>query len=76
MTTIGPSFLNGSLPFLQVMRTCIKAWMGLKFGQIPPLTTELADLELLKLMSTRFLVAIDPILFKLAGYEGMQTILD
>ena len=70
MTTIGPSFLNGSLPFLQVMRTCIKAWMSLKFGRIPPLTTELADLERLKIdVSTRFFGCIYPIIFKLAGYR-------
>ena len=35
-------FLNGSFSYLQVTRTCIKALMGLNFGQIPPLTSELA----------------------------------
>ena len=31
------------------MRTYIKAYMSLNFGQIPPLTTELAALERLKI---------------------------
>ena len=44
----GPSFLIGFSSFLQVMRTCIKAWMSLNFGKIPPQTTELAALERLK----------------------------
>ena len=48
MTTPFPSFLDGSSSFLQVMRTTIKAWMSLSFGQIPSLTTELAALERLK----------------------------
>ena len=37
-----------SFLYLHVMRTCIKAWISLHFGQIPPLTTELASLEHLK----------------------------
>ena len=58
------------------MRTCIKAWMCLNLGQIPPLTTELAALERLKHRRHHFFsVAIDPILFKLAGNEGMHNIL-
>ena len=63
--------------YLQVMRKCIKAWMSLNFGQIPPLTMELAALERLKHRSHHFFsVAIDPILFKLAGNEDMHNILD
>ena len=42
------SFLIGSSSFLQVTRTTIKAWMSSNFGGIPPLTSELAALELLK----------------------------
>ena len=57
------------------MRTCIKAWMSL--GQIPPLTLELAALERLKNRRHHFFsVAIDPILFKIAGNEDMHNILD
>ena len=48
MNTPAPSFLIGSSLFLQVTRTCIKAWMSLNFGKIPPQTTELAALERLK----------------------------
>ena len=63
---------------MQVIRTCIKARMSLTFGQIPPLTTELAALERLKNRCHHFFsVAIDPlILFKLAGNEDMHNILD
>ena len=32
MNTLAPSFLIGSSSFLQVSRTCIKAWMSLNFG--------------------------------------------
>ena len=58
------------------MRTCIKAWMSLNLGQIPLLTMELAALERLKNRRHFFSVAIDPILFKLAGNEDMHNILD
>ena len=37
-----------SFLYLQVMRTCIKSQTSLNFGQIGPLTTELAALEHLK----------------------------
>ena len=40
---------NQPTSYLQVMRTYIKAYMSLSFGQIPPLTTELAALERLKI---------------------------
>ena len=45
MTTLVPSFLDGSSSFLQIPRPAIKARMGLKFGKIPSLTSELAALE-------------------------------
>ena len=48
MTTLVLSFSNGSSSFLQVTRSAMKAWMGLKFGKIPSLTSELAALERLK----------------------------
>ena len=51
--------------------------MSLNLGQIPPLTMELAALERLKNRCHHFFsVAIDPILFKLAGNEDMHNILD
>ena len=37
-----------SFLYLQVTRTCIKSRMSSNFGQIGPLTTELAALECLK----------------------------
>ena len=46
--TFSRLFLIGSFSYLQVMRTYIKAYMSLNFGQIPPLTTELAALERLR----------------------------
>ena len=50
------------------MRTCIKAYISLNFGQIPPQTTELAALERLKNRCHHVIsVDIDPIFFKLAG---------
>ena len=48
MTSLVPSFFNGSSSFLQVTRSTIKAWMGLNFGKIPSLTSELAALEHVK----------------------------
>ena len=45
MTTLVPSFLDGSSSFLQITRPTIKAWMGLYFGKISSLTSELAALE-------------------------------
>ena len=48
MTSLVLSIWNGSYLFLQVTRSTIKAWMGLIFGKIPSLTSELAALEPLK----------------------------
>ena len=42
------SYLDESSSFLQVKRTCIKAWMGLKFSKIEHGSMELAALECLK----------------------------
>ena len=48
MTTLVPSFLNGSSSFLQVKRATMKAWMSLNFCKIQQLTTESAALGYLK----------------------------
>ena len=45
MTTLVPSFLDGSSSSLQITRPTIKARMSLNFGKIPSLTSELAALE-------------------------------
>ena len=49
--------------------------MSLNFGQIPPLTTELAALERLKRCHV-ISVDIDPIFFKLAGNKDMHNIMN
>ena len=75
MTTLVPSFLNGSSSFLQVTRTTIKAWMTLNFYQIQQLTTELAALECLKNQCLHFFsVPIDLIFFKLPDKEEMYIL--
>ena len=48
MTTLAPSFLIGSSLFLQVTKTVIISWMGLKFDKIRPGTYELAAHERLE----------------------------
>ena len=63
------------------MRTYIKAYMSLNFGQIPPLTTELAALARLKnrchhVCHHVISVDIDPIFFKLAGNKDMHNIMN
>ena len=45
MTTLVPSFLDGSSSFLQITRPIINAWIGLNVGKISSLTLELAALE-------------------------------
>ena len=45
MTTLVPSFLDGSSSFLQITRATIKARISLNLGKIPSLTSELAALE-------------------------------
>ena len=59
------------------MRTYIKAYMSLNFGQIPLLTRELAALERLKNRCHHVIsVDIDLIFFKLAGNKDMHNILN
>ena len=48
VTTLVPSSTNGSASFSLVTRSTIQDWMGLNFGNIPSLTSELAALECLK----------------------------
>ena len=51
--------------------------MSLNFGQIPPLTTELAALERLKNRCHHVIsVDIDPIFFKLTGNKDMHNIMN
>ena len=46
MTTLVPSFLDGSSSFLQITRPTLKARMGLNLGKVPSLTLSTAPLEL------------------------------
>ena len=48
VTTLVPSFLDGSSTFLQVTRLAIKAWMSWNFILISLPATEYAALERLK----------------------------
>ena len=48
VSTFSRLLLIRSFLYLQVMRTCIKSQMNSNFGQVGPLTTELAALERLK----------------------------
>ena len=48
VNTLAHSFFIQSSSFLQVKRTCMKAYMRLNFGQIPPQTPELSALARLK----------------------------
>ena len=59
------------------MRTCIISWMSSNFGQIPPLTMELAALEHLKKWCHHVIsVDIDPTFFKLTGTKDMHNIMN
>ena len=56
MNTLAPSFLIGSSSFLQVSRTCMKAWMSSNFGKF---ATELIDIRikfLLNILKTNRLI--------------------
>ena len=46
MNTLAPSFLIGSSSFLQVMRTCIKAWMSLYFDKFRTELRPLIDVRI------------------------------
>ena len=59
------------------MRTYIKAYISLNFGQIPQLNTKLAALGRLKNRCHHVItVDIDPIFFKLVGSKDMHNIMN
>ena len=59
------------------MRTYIKAYRSLNFGQVLPQTTELAALERLKNRCHHVIsVDSDPIFFKLVGNKDMLNIMN
>ena len=49
MTTLVPSFLDGSSSLLMVTRTTIKAWASLNLGKIPSPTLGLDAIGRLKI---------------------------
>ena len=79
VSTFSRLFLIQFSLYLQVTRTCIKSRMCLNFGQIRPLTTELAALECLKKISHRLIMGkcclhadsfiFDQIIIKVAGNQ-------
>ena len=46
MNTLAPSFLIGSPSFLQVTRTCMKAWMSSNFGKFATELRPLIDVRI------------------------------
>ena len=46
MNTLAPSFLIGSSSFLQVTRTCVKAWMSSNFGRFATELRPLIDVNI------------------------------
>ena len=46
MNTLAPSFLIGSSSFLQVSKTCMKAWMSLNFGKFATELRPLIDVRI------------------------------
>ena len=75
MNTLAPLFLIGSTSFLQVTRTCMKAWLSSNFGQIPPPTPELSALARLKNCCEHSSAYIfDWIFFIFSGNEDNQQV--
>ena len=52
MNTLAPSLLIGSSSFLQVTRTCMKAWMSSNFGKF---ATELRSLIDVRIVFAQYL---------------------
>ena len=46
MNTLAPSFLSGSSSFLQVTRTCMKAWVSSNFGKLAIELRPLVDVRI------------------------------
>ena len=46
MNTLAPSFLIGTSSFLQVSRTCMKAWMSSNFGKFATELLPLIDVRI------------------------------
>ena len=51
MNTLAPSFLIGFSSFLQVTRTCMKAWMSSNFGKFATELRPLIDVRIMFLLN-------------------------
>ena len=51
MNTLAPSFLIGSSSFLQVLRTCLKAWMSSNISKFAAELWPLIDVRILFLLN-------------------------
>ena len=71
MNTLAPSFLIRSSSFLQVTRTCKKAWMSLKFSQIRPLVSMATD----SVMILKNGVATFSRLFLMGSFSYLQVMM-
>ena len=60
MTTLFPSFFDGSSSFLQITRPTIQAGMSLNLCKIPSLTSELASLECQKKFMNNVVTTLAP----------------
>ena len=85
VSTFSWMFLIRSFLYLLVTRTCIKSWTSSNFGQIRPLTTELAALEAKKISHRPVmgkwclhasLLIFDRIIIKVAGNQDRHKNLD
>ena len=68
MSTLALPFFFGSLLFLQITATAIKAWMGSKFGKIGPRSAELATLD-----NGRNVVSTLVFVFLIESYSFLQV---
>ena len=88
VSTLAPSFLIGPSSSLQVTRTAIKSWMGLKCGKIGPEFVEFAALERLEKIPCTYngrnvVTTLAPSFFagdkdnnkSLHGYEFLQDLI-
>ena len=72
MNTLAPSFLNRSSSFLQVTRTCMKAWISSNFCQIQSPTPELSALACLKILMYNVVNTLAP-LFLIGSSSYLQV---
>ena len=73
VATFSRLFLIGSVSYMHLTMTYMRAWMNLKFGQIQPLVFMVTDRVIMeKTVFPLFLGCFYPILFILAGNDDMH----